>query len=134
MEYEKMLEKAIKELPKEIRTKERFEIPKAICEIVGNKTVFKNFGEILIVLRRNANHLSKFLLKELATAGSLEGNALVFQGKIPREIIQNKLEDYIKKFVICKECKNPDTKLVKEGRITFLKCEACGARSAVEEI
>ncbi|MEM7825587.1 MAG: translation initiation factor IF-2 subunit beta [Candidatus Aenigmatarchaeota archaeon] len=134
MEYEEMLEKAIKELPKEIKTKERFEIPKSICEIVGNKTIIKNFSEILSLIRRDANHLSKFLLKELATAGNLEGNNLVFQGRIPREMIQNKLEDYIKKFVICKECKNPDTKLIKEGRITILKCEACGARSPVEEI
>jgi translation initiation factor 2 subunit 2 len=134
MNYEEMLEKAMKELPKEIRIKERFEVPKAVCEVAGNKTVLRNFGEILTILRRDANHLSKFLLKELATAGSIEGNSLVFQGKISREMIQNKIEDYVKKFVICKECKSPDTKLVKEGRITVLKCEACGARSAVESV
>lgn len=134
MNYEEMLEKAIKELPKEIKTKQRFEIPQAVCEIVGNKTVLRNFGEILVTLRRDANHLSKFLLKELATAGSVENNTLVFQGRISREIIQRKIEDYVKRFVICKECKNPDTKLVKEDRITIMKCEACGARSAVESI
>jgi translation initiation factor 2 subunit 2 len=134
MNYEEMLEKAIKELPKEIKTKERFEIPKVVCEIAGNKTTLRNFGEILTVLRRSANHLSKFLFKELATAGSVEGSMLVFQGKLSKEIIQNKIEDYIKKFVLCKECKSPDTKLIKEGRITLLKCEACGARSSVESI
>ncbi|MEM5834495.1 MAG: translation initiation factor IF-2 subunit beta [Candidatus Aenigmatarchaeota archaeon] len=134
MNYEEMLEKAIKELPSEIKTKQRFEIPQAACEMVGNKTILRNFGEILTILRRDAKHLSKFLLKELATSGSVEGNTLVFQGRISKEIIQKKIEDYVKRFVICKECKNPDTKLVREGRITIMKCEACGARSAAENI
>ncbi|MCS7106000.1 MAG: translation initiation factor IF-2 subunit beta [Candidatus Aenigmarchaeota archaeon] len=134
MNYEEMLEKAMKELPAEIKTKQRFEIPQVICEVVGNKTILRNFLEILANLRRDAKHLSKFLLKELATSGNVEDDVLIFQGKISKEIIQKKIEDYVKRFVICKECKNPDTKLLKEDRITVMKCEACGARSAVENI
>ncbi|MEM3439613.1 MAG: hypothetical protein QXG32_01685 [Candidatus Bathyarchaeia archaeon] len=32
---------------------------------------------------------------------------------------------------MCPICKMPDTKLLKEKRLTFLICEACGAKSSV---
>ncbi|MHA1988975.1 MAG: translation initiation factor IF-2 subunit beta, partial [Promethearchaeota archaeon] len=51
-----------------------------------------------------------------------------------KDIIQKKIESYVKEYVLCKECGKPDTKLIKEGRITFLKCEACGAKSSVKSI
>jgi len=134
MKYEEMLERAIKKLPKEVEVRERFEMPKVVCEISGKKTIFKNFNEVLNKIRRDPKHFSKFLFKELATAGSIQGNFLVFQGRISREMLQKKVEEYVKEFVFCKECKKPDTKLVKEGRITFMKCEACGAKMPVRSI
>lgn len=129
-----MLKRAYERLPKGIEEKERFEIPSVITEIQGNKTLLKNFSEILSVLRRDSKHLSKFLLKELATPGNIQGSFLIFQRKVPREMLQRKIEDYAKEFVYCKECKKPDTKLVKEERIYFLKCEACGAKYPLRKI
>ena len=35
------------------------------------------------------------------------------------------------KYVICSECKRPDTHLAKDGRLTLLICEACGAQRPV---
>lgn len=134
MEYEELLKRAMEKLPKTIEKRERFEVPKILYEISGNKTVLKNFGEILVVLRRDAGHLAKYLSKELATAGSVQDNTLIFQGKISREILQKKIDDYVKEFVYCKECGKPDTKFVKEGRIYFLVCEACGAKKPVRSI
>lgn len=134
MEYKELLKRAMEKLPKNVEKKERFEVPKIFCEVSGNKTVFKNFGEILAVLRRDSNHLAKYLSKELATSGSVQGNILIFQGRVSREILQKKFDDYIKEFVYCKECKEPDTKLIKEDRIYFLVCEACGARHPVRSI
>jgi translation initiation factor 2 subunit 2 len=124
----------MKKLPKKSDEKKRFEIPRIVSLIQGNKTIIKNFSEILSTLRRNERHLSKFLFKQLATPGSMEGDALVLQRKVPHSMLQKKLEDYIKEYVFCKICGEPDTKLLKEDRITFMKCEACGARSAVREI
>jgi len=134
MNYEDMLKRAMEKLPKKIETKERFEIPQVICEVAGSKSILKNFGEILTVLRRDTSHLFKFITKELATAGFVQGNVLILQGKVPTEIIQKKVEDYIKEFVFCKECKEPDTRLVKEERVTFIKCEACGAKYPVRSL
>jgi len=134
MGYEEMLKRAMNKLPKKIETKERFEIPQVVCEVAGNKSILKNFGEILTVLRRDANHLCKFISRELATSCVLQGSNLVLQGKVSKEILQKKIEDYTKEFVFCKECKKPDTRLVKEGRINFIKCEACGAKYPVRSI
>lgn len=131
MKYEEMLERALEKLPKKVEERKRFEMPRVISEVQGSKTILKNLNEILSILRRDVKHFTKFISKELATAASLEGSYLVFQGRISREILQKKVEEYVKEFVLCKECKQPDTKIVKEGRISFLKCEACGAKYSV---
>lgn len=134
MEYEEMLKKAYEKLPKKFETKKRFVVPTVVCEVSGNRTILRNFNDILIAIRRDAAHLSKYLSKELATAGSAQGNILVFQGKVSKEMLQKKIEDYIKEFVFCKECKEPDTKLIREDRTIILKCEACGAKTPVRLI
>jgi translation initiation factor 2 subunit 2 len=124
----------MEKLPKKAENKKRFTVPEVEFEFSGNKTIFKNFLAIANILRRNPAHLSKYLLKELATSGSIEGSTLVFQRKLPSNLLQEKLNSYIKKFVYCKVCGEPDTKLVKENRITFLVCEACGAKYPVENV
>ena len=132
--YEDLLNKAIEKLPKKQETKNRFVIPEAIVEISGSRTIFKNFGDVANKLRRDQTHLSKYLSKGMATAGSIQGSTLIFQGNIRREILQKKIDDYIKEFVYCKECKEPDTRLVREGRVMFMICEACGAKHPVRNI
>ena len=134
MNYEDLLNSAYEKLPKKMETHERFKVPEVEIETVGPKTVFKNFSQITAILRREPNHFSKFLSKEVAIPGNVQGNILVFQGKVGREILQKKTEDYIKEFVFCKECGEPDTKLVKEGRVTFIVCEACGAKHPVRSL
>lgn len=133
-DYRKMLDEAIEKLPKDIQDKKRFEIPVVEIEIQGNKTLFKNFKEILSVLRRDSRHLSKYLFKELATPGNVQGSLLVLQRKVPQSMIQEKINDYVEEFVYCKECKKPDTKIIKEGRINFIRCEACGCRYPIRQI
>jgi translation initiation factor 2 subunit 2 len=46
-------------------------------------------------------------------------------------MINEKIQEYVAEFVICKECKKPDTELVKEDRLTFIHCLACGAKKSV---
>ncbi len=132
--YQQLLKKAFEKIPKKAYTGDRFKLPEVACEIQGNKTLIKNFGEIANVLRRDVSHLSKYLCKELATPCLIQGNTLILQTKASREIIQKKMEDYTKEFVYCKVCGEPDTKIIKEGRIFFLKCEACGAKSPIKSI
>lgn len=134
LDYQELLKKAMEKIPKKISAEDRFKIPYLSVEFQGNKTLIKNFGEILSVLRRSSSHLSKYLFKELATPGNVQGNILILQRKVPEEILQKKIESYVKEFVFCKVCNKPDTKLIKEDRFYFLKCEACGAKSSVRTI
>lgn len=134
MDYESLLNQAFEKIPKKMETAERFKVPSVEIEIVGPRTVFKNFQQITTILRREPNHVAKFLSRELAAPGSIQANTLVFTGKVGREILQKKIEDYIKEFVYCKECREPDTKLVKEGRVTYMICEACGAKHPVRSL
>ena len=134
MDYETLLNKAYEKLPKVEESKERFSIPVAETFIQGNQTIIKNFSQITETLRREPSHVLKFLARELATPAGLSGNRAIFQSKISQKLIQQKIEAYFNEYVLCKECKKPDTKLIKEDRITFLKCEVCGAKSAVKAI
>ncbi|MEM5814521.1 MAG: translation initiation factor IF-2 subunit beta [Candidatus Aenigmatarchaeota archaeon] len=132
--YEELLTRAMAKVPKKTGTGERFEMPKIDAVAQGNNTIIKNFGDICAKLRRDPKHLMKFLTKELAAPGSTDGTRASFQGRLSYRMLVGKLELYAKEYVICKVCGRPDTKLVKEGRIDQMKCEACGARSPVREI
>lgn len=127
MEYEQLLEKAFEKIQKKA-TSSRFKVPELVLESQGNKTLIKNFSEISFAIRREGTHLSKYLFKELATPGSMQGDALVLQAKVSRDSLQKKFADYLREYVYCKVCGEPDTKLSKEDRITFVVCEACGAK------
>ncbi|HEC88296.1 MAG TPA: translation initiation factor IF-2 subunit beta [Thermoplasmata archaeon] len=126
-EYHKLLTRAVEALPKEIIVRERFQMPKGVLFHEGNTTILKNMAEIASKLNRDIEQIFTYLLKELGTAGEIEGERAVFQGKIPINRIQERIEKYVKRYVLCRECGRPDTKLIKKNRTLMLKCEACGA-------
>ena len=132
--YEDMLKEAEGKLPKNTEKKRRLEIPAPQVRIQGNQTFIENFTEITDVIRREPKHLAKFLFRELAKPGHVEGKKLMLQGKVYSKLLEKKLESYYKEFLYCKECQKPDTKLVKEGRIVLMVCEACGSKRAVRKI
>jgi len=133
MEYEDMLKRAKKNLP-EMKTGGRFELPRANVINIKRQTFVKNFADVAKTLRREPNHLAKFLFKELAIPGSIRGSELVLQGKVPSSIVNQRIKDYAEEYVICKECGKPDTSMTKEGGITTVRCEACGARRTFKGI
>ena len=132
MEYEKMLESAYKKV-KQVSDKEgkRFEVPKIQGYFEGKKTILTNFFQIADYIRRNPEHFQKFILKELATSGHRDGDRLVLNIKVPSAKTNQKIEEYAKEFVLCRECKKPDTELIKENRLNFVYCLACGAKHSV---
>lgn len=131
MNYEELLDRALESIPKTTSSDTRFEIPQADVTVAGSQTVVKNIRSIASALNREVGHLAKFLIRELAAAGSLRENQLVLQGKFSRSSIQERVNKYVEEFVICKECGKPDTRLEKIDRILVLRCEACGARNPV---
>ena len=132
--YEEMLKEAEEKLPKGTKEKIRLEIPKPQLLVQGNQSFVTNFVEITNIMRRDPKHFAKFLFRELATPGHFDGKRLMLQGKVSSGLVEKKLDVYIKEFLYCKECNRPDTKLVKEDRIMFMVCEACGSKKAVRNI
>jgi len=134
LSYKEMLERVYSKLPPEVFEKKRFEIPKPHSTITGARTILYNFKEICDTLNRDPHHLLKFLSKEMATAGTVNGARVIFQGKFHHESLERLIKRYTEEFVICPVCKRPDTKIVKEKRLYFLVCEACGARSSIRPV
>jgi len=129
-DYSKLLDSAYKDI-KPIEHSDRFEIPKIQGHAEGTKTILTNLQQIASTLRRKQEHLLKFLLKELATSGKIQGNQTILQTKIPSSKINDKIEQYTSEFVLCKECKKPDTEIIKQDRLAFVHCLACGAKHSV---
>lgn len=131
MEYEDLLKKAKENLPKGLVEKARFEIPKVIGHIQGNKTIVENYPQICSTLQRDPEQLLKYLQRELATPATIEGPRLVLGRKISANMINEKIEKFAHEFVLCKECGKPDTKLLKEDKVLKKKCMACGAKQPI---
>ena len=131
MDYEQLLNNAYEKVKQIDVSGERFEIPKIEGHFEGKKTVLTNFFQIASHLRRSPEHFQKFILKELAASGQKEGDRLILNIKVPSAKINQKIEQYAKEFVVCKECGKPDTEIMKDGRINYLHCLACGAKHPI---
>jgi len=131
--YKQLLEEAYKKV-KPIEIKERFETPKVNSIIEGNKTIISNFQQLCSHLRRNQEHLEKFLEKELAAPGKIEGERLILVKKISSRKIDEKIVEYAKLYVTCKQCKKPDTEIIKQGEFWFIHCLACGAKHSISKL
>jgi len=130
-DYKELLDKAYSKLPQHVEAYDRFSIPRPDVRQIGRKTVILNFKDICDQLRRDPDHLLKFLTGEMATLATFDGIKAVFQGKFGLESILNLLKIYTEKYVICPVCKRPDTHLERQKRLWFMECEACGARSSI---
>lgn len=109
--------------------------PPQVVKIGTKKTSFANFTEICKTLHRQPKHLLDFLLAELGTSGSVDGNSqLIIKGRFQQKQIENVLRRYIKEYVTCHTCRSPDTILQKDTRLFFLQCETCGSRCSVTSI
>ncbi len=109
--YEDLLNRAIDQLPPEVFETKRFSVPKAYSVIQGNRTFIQNFKDIAEALNRDPQHLLKFLLRELGTAGNLEGGRAILQGKFTHFLINERIDEYIERFVMCHECNRQIQKL-----------------------
>ena len=131
MGYEELLKRGREALPESVKITARFEIPKVVGHVQGSKTIISNFLAIADAFNRDASHLLKFIQRELATPAQIEGQRLVMGRKLSSALINAKVQFYADTFVLCPDCKRPDTKLVKEDKVLFLKCTACGAKHPI---
>ena len=132
MEYEKLLDKAYKEVKVVSSSSDRFETPKVVGKIEGKNTIITNFQQIAQYIRRPAEHLLKFLIKELATSGKIDKDRAIFNTKLNSQKVNEKIEMYVREFVICPVCGKPDTEMLSEKGIKLKNCLACGAKNPIK--
>jgi len=133
-DYESLLKRARSQIP-EVRAKqERLEIPRLHRSVIGMRTIIYNFKEVATALDRDPMHVLKYLSGEMATAATMQESRAIFQGKFQEDTFSRLLQRYLESFVVCPICKRPDTRVVKERRLSFLVCEACGAKSAIKQL
>ncbi len=133
LDYSWLLERAYKYLPeKPQRNKgERFILPQFEVIISGKKTFIVNFKQVADKLNREPRLFLRYFLKEIGVPGVIEEQAAALQGEVSPRTLNRLLERFFKEYVICPVCNSPDTILMKEKKIMYLKCMACGATSPV---
>ncbi len=132
-DYEKLLKRIEKNLSKDTQANDaRFELPPVDVMWEGQRTFFRNFAEYPKIMRRDPDKLLQYLSKEFAVPAERVGDSAIFVGKRDPDDFTRLLKIYVSDYIECPTCKSPDTKIEKEKRISFLICEACGAKSTIK--
>ncbi|EDU42373.1 GCD7 Translation initiation factor 2 beta subunit eIF-2beta eIF-5 N-terminal domain [Pyrenophora tritici-repentis] len=100
----------------------------------GIKTVIVNLSSVAQSLARPPAHVIKYFGFELGaqTNTSPNDDRWIINGTHDASKLQDYLDGFISKFVLCKKCKNPETDVhIKDANIT-LDCKACGKISDVD--
>ncbi|MGC9209715.1 MAG: translation initiation factor IF-2 subunit beta [Acidilobus sp.] len=110
------------------------ELPEPQVIRVGTQTIVKNFREISQKLKREPDLVARYLMKELASAGSYEEGSgqLVLSVKVSSKVLKQVLDMFVKSYVRCPTCGSVDTHIEKRGKVWVLVCEACGAEQPLK--
>lgn len=97
----------------------------------GIKTVVVNLSNVADQLARPPNYVIKYFGFELGAQTNIDpkDDRWIINGAHDATKLQDYLDGFINKYVLCKDCKNPETVVqVKDGDI-LLDCKACGQRT-----
>ena len=117
----------------------RYKMPKLEAKIEGRgngiKTNIVNLVDISKCLGRPATYTTKYFGCELGAQTKFEEDSglAIVNGAHDGRKLQDMLDGFITKFVLCGKCNNPETVLEITKQQTILKnCKACGAVSNVD--
>lgn len=100
----------------------------------GIKTVVVNLSSVAQSLARPGSYLIKYFGFELGAQTNIDppDDRWIINGAHDAPKLQEYLDGFISRFVLCKKCKNPETDVhVKDDHIV-LDCKACGQRTDVD--
>ena len=112
----------------------RYKMPRLMAKVEGKgngvKTVIPNMTDIARALGRPPTYCTKFFGCELGaqTQFDFKNDRYIVNGAHDPAKLQDMLDVFIRKFVLCEKCDNPETDLkvfAKKGIITA-SCRACG--------
>ncbi|KAG6035186.1 hypothetical protein E4U40_002841 [Claviceps sp. LM458 group G5] len=100
----------------------------------GIKTVIPNVSSVGASLARPASFIIKYFGFELGamTNHDPKDDRWIINGAHEASKLQDHLDGFINKFVLCKSCKNPETDVKIENERILLDCKACGQRTMVD--
>lgn len=116
----------------------RYKMPKVVGKIEGKgngiKTVIVNISDLALALHREPGEINKFFGCDIGaqtTYNEKDGKAIV-NGAHTDQVLQRSIHKYIEEFVLCPNCKLPEThyKIDKREDI-YHRCKACGAKELV---
>ena len=131
-DYEKLLKRIENNISQKSDSVNRFELPLVDVTWEGKKTILRNFIDFPKALRRDPTIILQYLSKEFAVPADRIGDKAIFVGKRDPDDFSRLFGIYLKDYVECPTCQSPDTKVEKQNRISFLICEACGAKSTIK--
>ena len=133
VDYEKLLKRIDGARSKNsAETDSRFELPPVDVMWEGQRTYLRNFSDFPKIMRRDSAKLLQYLSKEFAVPAERIGDSAMFIGRRDPDDFTRLLKIYVNDYIVCPTCKSPDTRTEKEKRISFLICEACGAKSTIK--
>lgn len=139
--YQQLLERVTDFLHQnnpELQDKKRHTVkPPQLMRVGTKKTLWANFQEICKGMRRNPEHVFAFMMAELGTEGSIDGNQrLLIRGKFVPKYIESLLRKYIVEYVTCQMCRSFNTSLTRDSvsRLYFVHCQDCGSSRSVAAI
>lgn len=114
----------------------RYKMPRIQSKVEGKgngiKTVIPNMSAIGKSLSRPPTYSTKFFGCELGAQVKfdIKNDRYIVNGAHDASKLAELLDLFIKKFVLCSSCQNPETDLiVTKDQFIVLDCKACGARS-----
>jgi translation initiation factor 2 subunit 2 len=107
---DRVFSKILKDRP-ELQDKKRTRMkPPQVAPYGSRKTIFINFVEICSTMHREPEHCLSYLLAELGTSGSIDGQQrLVLKGRFTPKGVENIIRRYISEYVTCKMCRKLPT-------------------------
>lgn len=111
----------------------RYKMPAVIAKVEGKgngiKTVIVNMTDVAKALARPPGYVTKFFGCELGsqTVMDVKVDRYIVNGEHTAGRFQELLDEFIKKYVLCANCGNPETNLyVTKGEKLEANCLACG--------
>ena len=117
----------------------RYKMPPIQSKVEGRgngiKTAIVNLSEVSRALGRPASYIVKYFGSELGAQTSMDEdkNRYLVNGVHDANELQDSLDGFINKFVLCANCKNPETEIqIKEKDNLQRDCKACGHVSIID--
>ena len=133
--YENLLKRLKnKTINQDKKSMSRIEMPTPDIVWLGNKTIFRNFTDFAKVMRRDPEKILLYLAKEFGSATYIANEKGIFVGKKDPSKFMALFERYMKDYVVCPACSSTDTNIERVNRLSYIICEACGAKLALKGI